>query len=497
MSKYIIAIDQGTTSSRVCLFNKNGQLVDQVQKEFQQIFPKPDWVEHDADEIWQSVVFCLKEILTKYSSNDIDSIGITNQRETVVLWDKQTGSPVYNAIVWQDKRTDKTCSSLRKSNGAFVKKATGLVIDPYFSGTKIKWVLDNVKETKSLMKEKRLLAGTIDTYLIWKLTHGAVHATDVSNASRTLLMNLKTRNWDETCLKIFGVPKTILPEIKKSNAQFGSIECREIKPMLAKSLTIHGVAGDQQAALFGQVCFEKGMSKCTFGTGSFILYNIGNQIKYSSHGLLTTLAWELEGEKPMYAFEGGAFICGAAVGWLRDNLGIIESAKEIEDLANKVETTEGVIFVSALSGLGAPYWKDNAKGRIVGLTRKSNKNHIARATLESMSLQNLDIIQVMEKDSGKKLLELKTDGGAAKNDLLMQFQSDFLQKKVLRAHVVETTALGAAFLSGLGSGFWKSKADLKKTWKWDKEFFPKKKSKAIKETIQNWDKAVRNLIKEL
>jgi glycerol kinase len=497
MSKYIISIDQGTTSSRVCLFNKTGQLVDQVQKEFRQIFPKPDWVEHDAEEIWQTVVHCLKEIFTKYSSQDIDSVGITNQRETVVLWDKKTGQPVYNAIVWQDKRTDKTCQKLRKTNGTYVKKATGLVIDPYFSGTKIKWILDNVPETRSLLKDDRLRAGTIDTFLIWKLTNGSSHATDVSNASRTLLMNLKTRDWDNQCLKIFGVPKSILPEIRKSNALFGSIECAEIKPSLKSSLRIHGVAGDQQAALFGQVCFEKGMSKCTFGTGSFILYNIGNQIKYSKNGLLTTLAWELEGEKPMYAFEGGAFICGAAVVWLRDNLGLFAASKDIEVMASSVDSTEGVIFVSALSGLGAPYWKDSAKGRIVGLTRKSNKYHLARATLESMSLQNLDIIKIMEKESGKKLLELKTDGGAAKNDLLMQFQSDFLQKKVLRAHVLETTALGAAFLSGLGSGFWKSKAELKKTWAWDKEFFPKKKTKALTETIQNWDKAVRNMIKEL
>tara|TARA_B110001454_G_scaffold171291_1_gene161987 strand:- start:15355 stop:16848 length:1494 start_codon:yes stop_codon:yes gene_type:complete len=497
MSKYIISIDQGTTSSRVCLFNKNGQLVDQVQKEFRQIFPKPDWVEHDAEEIWQTVVYCLKEILTKYSAADIDSVGITNQRETVVLWDKQTGKPVHNAIVWQDKRTDKICSKLRKANGKYVKAVTGLVIDPYFSGTKIRWMLDNVLETKSLLKEKRLLAGTIDTYLIWKLTKGAVHATDVSNASRTLLMSLKTREWDAKCLKIFGVPASVLPEIRKSNSFFGAIECNEIRNLLSKALNIHGVAGDQQAALFGQVCFEKGMSKCTFGTGSFILYNIGNQIKYSNSGLLTTIAWELEGEKPFYAFEGGAFVCGAAVGWLRDNLGILKESKEIEAMALQVETTEGVIFVSALSGLGAPYWKDNAKGRIVGLTRKSNKYHLARATLESMSLQNLDIIKVMEKESGKKLLELKTDGGAAKNNLLMQFQSDFLQKKVLRAHVVETTALGAAFLSGLGSGFWKSKSELKSTWKWDKEFFPKKKSKGIAETIRNWDRAVRHLIEEL
>lgn len=497
MSKFIIAIDQGTTSTRVCLFNKSGQLVDQVQKEFPQIFPKPDWVEHDANEIWKTLVFCLKEILTKYSSGDIDSVGITNQRETVVLWDKQTGKPVYNAIVWQDKRTDKICKRLRGSKGAYVKKTTGLVIDPYFSGTKIKWILDNVLATRSLLKEKRLLAGTIDSFLIWKLTKGAVHATDVSNASRTLLMSLKSRNWDEKCLKIFGVPSQVLPEIRKSNSHFGDLSCDEIKPLLSRSIVIHGVAGDQQAALFGQVCFEKGMSKCTFGTGSFILYNIGDEIKLSSYGLLTTLAWELNGEKPVYAFEGGAFICGAAVMWLRDNLGLISKSKEIEDLAKKVETTEGVIFVSALSGLGAPYWKDSAKGRILGLTRKSNKYHLARATLESMALQNLDIIKVMEKESQKKLLELKTDGGAAKNDLLMQLQSDFLQKKVVRAHIVETTALGAAFLSGLGTGFWKSKSEIKKMWKWDKEFFPKKKSKVLSETVKNWDQSVKNLIEEL
>lgn len=497
MSKYIIAIDQGTTSSRVCVFDRNGQLVDQVQQEFRQIFPKPNWVEHDADEIWQSVLYCLKEIFKKYSSGDIDSVGITNQRETVVLWDKQTGKPVYHAIVWQDKRTDKICQKLRKTSGSYIKKTTGLVIDPYFSGTKIKWVLDNVAETRSLLKENRLLVGTMDTFLIWKLTKGAVHATDVSNASRTLLMNLKSRQWDQKCLKVFGVPLKILPEIRKSNSFFGNIECTELKNLLNRSLSIHGVAGDQQAALFGQVCFEKGMSKCTFGTGSFILYNIGSEIKQSSFGLLTTVAWELENEKPVYAFEGGAFICGAAVGWLRDNLGLISASKEVETLANQVESTEGVIFISALSGLGAPYWKDSAKGRILGLTRKSNKNHLARATLESMALQNLDIIKVMEKDSGKKLLELKTDGGAGKNNLLMQFQSDFLQKKVVRAFISETTALGAAFLSGLGSGFWKSKTEIKKTWKWDKEFFPKKKSKQITETIQNWDRAVKNLIGEL
>ncbi|MBL7542980.1 MAG: glycerol kinase GlpK [Bdellovibrionaceae bacterium] len=497
MSKYIISIDQGTTSSRVCLFNKSGQLVDQVQKEFRQIFPRPDWVEHDPEEIWQSVVFCLKEILTKYSSGDIDAVGITNQRETVVLWDKQTGKSVYNAIVWQDKRTDAVCRKQRKPNGAYVKKTTGLVIDPYFSGTKIRWILDNVPETRSLLKENRLCAGTIDTFLIWKLTKGNTHATDVSNASRTLLMSLKSRNWDEKCLKIFGVPKAILPEIRKSNSFFGTIVCDEIKNLLSRSLNIHGVAGDQQAALFGQVCFETGTSKCTFGTGSFILYNIGTKIKYSKQGLLTTLAWELENEKPVYAFEGGAFICGAAVVWLRDNLGLFAQSKDIEKMALQVDSTEGVIFVSALSGLGAPYWKDNAKGRISGLTRKSNKYHLARATLESMSLQNLDIIKVMEAESGKKLLELKTDGGAAKNDLLMQFQSDFLQKKVIRAHILETTALGAAFLAGLGSGFWSSKSELKKTWRWDKEFFPKKKSKVILDTIQNWNQAVRNLIKEL
>lgn len=497
MSKYIISIDQGTTSSRVCVFDKNGQLVDKVQKEFRQIFPKPDWVEHDVDEIWQSVVFCLKEILTKYSSVDIDSVGITNQRETIVLWDKQTGKAVYNAIVWQDKRTDRTCLKLRKTYGKYVKKTSGLVIDPYFSGTKIKWILDNVVETRSLLKENRLLAGTIDSFLIWKLTKGTVHATDVSNASRTLLMSLKTRQWDEKSLKIFGVPRKILPEIKKSNSLFGSIECPELKSSLSKSLLIHGVAGDQQAALFGQMCFEKGMSKCTFGTGSFILYNVGTEIKQSNYGLLTTLAWELEGEKPVYAFEGGAFVCGAAVSWLRDNLGVLSVSKEIEKMASQVASSEGVIFISALSGLGAPYWKDNAKGRILGLTRKSNKNHLARATLESMALQNLDIIKVMEKESGKKLMELKTDGGAAKNNLLMQFQSDFLQKKVVRAAIIETTALGAAFLSGLGNGFWKTKAEIKKTWKWDKEFFPNKKSKEQTETIKNWDQAIKNLLEEV
>lgn len=494
MSKYILSIDQGTTSSRVCLFDKSGHLVDQAQKEFPQIFPKPGWVEHNPEEIWNSVVFCLSEILKRHSADDIFSVGITNQRETVVAWDRDTGKAVYNAIVWQCRRTSEICKKL-KPYEAKVKKITGLVLDPYFSGTKIRWILNEVAEAKKLYKEKKLLVGTIDTYLIWKLTSGKSHVTDVTNASRTLLMDLKTRQWSSECLKIFKFTKDILPEIKPSNSFFGLIQCDELKAFITKPISIHGVAGDQQAALFGQACFQEGSAKCTFGTGSFILFNTGNKISYSKKGLLTTLAWELEGEKPTYALEGGAFNCGSVVQWLRDNLNMLSNSSEIEELANSVSSSEGVEFVPALTGLGAPYWKEDATGIIVGLTRKTTKGHLLRAALESLALQNVDIIEVMKAETKSKLKFLKTDGGAAKNNLLMQLQADYLNTTVMRSSIIETTALGVAYLAGLGSGFWTSKKELENVWKADRDFEPAMNKKQFVKRYESWKHAIQLTLK--
>lgn len=489
MSNYILSIDQGTTSSRVCLFDKSGHLVDQAQKEFTQIFPKPGWVEHNPEEIWSSVVYCLSEIFKRHHPEDIFSVGITNQRETTVAWHKETGKPVYNAIVWQCRRTSDLCKKLKPSEKK-IKKITGLVLDPYFSGTKIRWIIDQVKEAKELLKNKKLLVGTIDTYLIWKLTSGKVHATDVTNASRTLLMDLKTRKWSPECLKIFKFPLEILPEIKPSNAFFGLIQCHELKAFLAKPISIHGVAGDQQAALFGQACFQVGSAKCTFGTGSFILYNTGNKITYSKKGLLTTLAWELEGEKPIYALEGGAFNCGSVVQWFRDNLNMLNSSDEIEAQANSVNSSEGVEFVPALTGLGAPHWQEDARGLMLGLTRKTTKAHMLRAALESLALQNVDIIQVMQQETNLKLKFLKTDGGAAKNNLLMQLQSDYLSTPVMRSKIIETTALGVAYMAGIGSGFWQSKKDLENIWLGDRDFSPKMKKSDFTKRYLSWKKAI-------
>jgi glycerol kinase len=490
MSKYILSIDQGTTSSRACLFDKTGHLVDQVQKDFPQIFPKPGWVEHNPEEIWNSVVFCLSELLKKHNPEDIFSVGITNQRETVVAWNKETGKPVYNAIVWQCRRTSEICKKLKPSEKK-LNKITGLVLDPYFSATKIRWILNEVKEAKELLKNKKLIVGTIDTFLIWKLTGGKSHVTDVTNASRTLLMDLKSRKWSQECLKIFKFPESLLPEIKPSNAFFGHINCNELKSFLTKPISIHGVAGDQQAALFGQACFQTGSAKCTFGTGSFILYNTGNKITYSKKGLLTTLAWELEGEKPVYALEGGAFNCGSVVQWLRDNLNMLTNSNEIEEIANSVSSSEGVEFVPALTGLGAPYWKEDATGLIHGLTRKTTKAHFLRATLESLALQNVDIIEVMQLETKSKLKFLKTDGGAAKNNLLMQLQSDYLNTQVMRSKIIETTALGVAYMAGLGAGFWVSKKDIENIWQVDRDFSPKLSKKDFSKRYSSWKSAIK------
>ncbi len=477
---YIMSIDQGTTSSRAVLLNHDGRLVAQASREFRQIFPQPGWVEHNADEIWESVLGAIKDTLAKakVNPNQIHSIGITNQRETVVVWDRLTGHPMGHAIVWQDRRTAVECERIKKTSKAnWIHKKTGLLVDPYFSATKLSFVLKKIKD------KKNLLAGTIDTFLIWKLTGGKSHFTDVSNASRTMLMNLKTLNWDPELLSFFKIPASVLPEIRPSNSNFGkTVDVGS----LPSGIPITGVAGDQQAALFGQTCFAAGEAKCTFGTGSFILFNTGSKIVFSKFKMLTTVAWQLHGEKAVYALEGGAFICGAAVQWLRDGLKIISRSDEMEALASSTPDNGGLTFIPALTGLGAPHWRPEARGMLAGLTRGTTRAHIARATLQAMALQNVEILNAMEKDLKKKLKSLKVDGGATANNLLMQMQSDFSGVRVERPLILETTALGAAFLAGLGSGFWKSQAEIKKLYLKDKEFTPVLNTSKRKAILDHW-----------
>lgn len=491
MSSYIIAIDQGTTSTRVCLFDQDGRLVQQSQKEFQQIFPKPGWVEHDANEIWHTTLETLQSATKGLRPQDIKAIGITNQRETVVVWDSKTGQPIYNAIVWQCRRTEKECQKLRQQKlDRKIFQKTGLIVDPYFSATKIQWILKNVPGAKQRAQKKELRAGTIDTFLLWKLTEGKSHKTDVSNASRTMLMNLKTLKWDPELMSLFQISDSLMAEICPSNSNFGEVTGLSFLP---SGLPIHSLLGDQQAALFGQMATEPGEAKCTFGTGSFILLNTGHQIIYSKAKLLTTVAWQLENKKPVFALEGGAFICGAAVQWLRDGLELIHKSSEVEDLAAQVNSSEGVDFVPALVGLGAPYWKPEARGLLTGLTRGSTKAHVAYATLEAMALQNRDILQAMEQDMKKKMRQLKVDGGAAKNNLLMQMQSDYLGCEVLRPVVFETTALGAAFMAGLGQGLYSSISNLKKIWKLDMSFETKITKQARQLRLKRWQRALRQV----
>jgi len=450
MEKYIISIDQGTTSCRTILFNSKGSIVDQEQQEFNQILPKKGWVEHDPIEIWETQLQTLEKLLEKNNLThlQIESIGITNQRETTVLWDRKTGKPVYNAIVWQDNRTIEFCEDLKSKNKeSLIKTKTGLVLDSYFSGSKINWILKNIPETKNLIENDQLLFGTIDTWLIWNLTKGEIHATDVSNASRTLIYNINDLSWDNELLEMFEIPKSILPKVKESSDNYGSWNWN------GTDIPIHGVAGDQQAALFGQCCFNSGMVKNTYGTGCFMLMNTGENPVYSQNGLLTTIAWSLNG-KVQYALEGSVFIAGAAVQWLRDSLQIINSAQETEELAKK-SGDDDVIFVPAFSGLGAPYWNMQSKGAIFGLTRDTGINEICKATLESLAFQSRDVILAMEKDANMKLNSLAVDGGACENGYLMQFQADILQTEVKRPDVIESTALGAAYLAGLYSGFYK------------------------------------------
>lgn len=494
MAKYILAIDQGTTGTTVALVDQRGQLKAAVNHEFPQIYPKPGWVEHHPEEIWASVVEGIRVVLNqnKRLAKDVVGIGITNQRETTLLWNRDNGEPLYNAIVWQCRRTTDFCEKLKqKGLEAEVKRRTGLVLDPYFSGSKFNWLLNNAPRAKSLLIKGQVMGGTIDTYLIWRLTQGESHVTDVTNASRTSLMNLKTARWDRQMLETFGVPRDILPEIVPSSGVMG--RTRGV-PGLPDGIPIAGVAGDQQAALFGQACFSAGDAKCTFGTGSFILMNTGDTPVRSKAGLLSTMAWQLSGEKPTYALEGGAFICGAAVQWLRDEMQFIKAAPEVEALAGTVSDHGGVEFVPALTGLGAPWWKPEARGTITGLTRGAHRGHIARATLDAMALQNVDILVAMEKDLGKRMKPLRVDGGAAQNDLLMQIQADLLGRKLIRPQMIETTVAGASYLAGLGVGLWESKQEIRDVWQVERDFSVTMSPAARKKRVANWHGAIRQTL---
>ena len=492
MKNYILSLDQGTTSSRAIVFDKSGSIVSLAQKEFTQIFPLPGWVEHDPQEIWSSQIGVAAEAISQagLNSNDIAAIGITNQRETTVVWDKETGKPVYNAIVWQDRRTAVFCDQLKKQNlENTIREKTGLVIDAYFSATKINWILKNVEGAREKAEEGKLAFGTVDAWLIWNLTKGKVHATDITNASRTMLFNINTQKWDDDLLKIFEIPESMLPEVKQSSEIFGTTSAA----LFSAEIPIGGVAGDQQSALFGQMCTSPGMVKNTYGTGCFMLMNIGDKPIISKNNLLTTIAWKLNGQV-QYALEGSIFSAGSAVQWLRDELGIIKSSSEVETLAKQVEDNGGVYFVPAFTGLGAPYWNQHARGILVGITRGSKAAHIARATLESIAYQTMEVLKAMEADSGISIKELRVDGGATVNDLLMQFQSDVLNTKVTRPQITETTAMGAAFLAGLAVGFWKDLNEISDHWKIEKCFEPKQSDVKMLENTKGWKRAVKAAI---
>ena len=489
MPNYILALDQGTTSSRAVLFDNKGNLIAVAQKEFTQIFPRPGWVEHDPEEIWETQLATAKEVIAtaKIPVNDIAAIGITNQRETTVVWDRNTGKPIYNAIVWQDRRTANFCDDLKaKGLATTIQQKTGLVVDAYFSGTKIKWILDHVAAAREKAIKGELCFGTIDTWLLWKLTGGKIHATDVSNASRTMLCNIETGQWDGELEKIVDVPGNMLPQIRSSSEVYGNTMLLDGKT----EIPIAGIAGDQQAALFGQLCTQPGMVKNTYGTGCFMLMNTGEKMIPSHNNLLTTIAWKIDGITH-YALEGSVFIGGAVVQWLRDGLGITRSSADVEALAQKVETTDGVYVVPAFAGLGAPYWNQHARGTITGLTRGSTAAHIARAAVESIAYQTMDVLKAMEADSGISIKELRVDGGATKNDLLMQFQSDMLNIKVVRPIVTETTALGAAYLAGLAVGFWKSIDELQQQWQIEKVFTAAITESKRNDLTKGWQDAVK------
>ncbi len=489
MSKYIMALDAGTTSNRCILFDEKGEICSIAQKEFTQYFPKPGWVEHDANEIWSSQLGVAVEAMAKLGigADDIAAIGITNQRETTIVWDKSTGEPVYNAIVWQCRRTSEYCDTLKdKGLTDKFREKTGLIIDAYFSGTKLKWILDNVDGVRERAEKGELLFGTVETWLIWKLTKGKAHVTDYSNASRTLLFNIKDLTWDKEILEELNIPESMLPEPKPSSCVYGYSDAS----FFGKEIPIAGAAGDQQAALFGQTCFNPGEAKNTYGTGCFMLMNTGETPVYSQNGLVTTIAWGLDG-KVNYALEGSIFVAGASIQWLRDELRIIESAADSEYMAKKVKDTNGCYVVPAFTGLGAPYWDQYARGTIVGLSRGVNKYHIIRATLESIGYQVNDVLHAMKADSGIDLAALKVDGGASANDFLMQFQSDIINAPVKRPSCVETTAMGAAYLAGLAVGYWNSKEDVIKNWAIDKVFSPIMGEDQRERKIKGWNKAVK------
>lgn len=485
---FILALDQGTSSSRAIIFDERGRIISSAQKEFRQIFPKTGWVEHDPLEIWHSQREMAIEAIqkAKLNSSEIAAVGITNQRETTVVWNKQTGEPIYHAIVWQDRRTAAFCDEIRRSYGEIIKEKTGLETDAYFSASKINWILENLPTAKMLAENGDLGFGTIDSWLVWKLTNGEKHLTDVSNASRTMLFNIKELVWDDELLKIFNIPRQILPEVKSSSEIFGEIESIDE----LKGIKIAGIAGDQQAALFGQLCFEKGSAKSTYGTGCFMLQNTGENLVKSENKLLTTVAWKI-GDKTEYALEGSVFIGGAVIQWLRDGLEIIEKSTDVESLVDSVEDNGGVYFVPAFAGLGSPFWDQNARGLIIGLTRGTGKAHIARAAVESICFQTADLIEAFGADSKINLPELRVDGGAAKNDSLLQFQSDILQIPVIRPKITETTALGAAYLAGLAVGVWQNKNELSENSEIDKIFEPKMSRDQAENLKSKWNEAVK------
>lgn len=493
MGKYVMALDQGTTSSRCILFNEKGLIQSVAQKEFTQIYPKAGWVEHDPMEIWSTQISVAVEAMQKVNASapDIAAIGITNQRETTVVWDKNTGKPVYNAIVWQCRRTAGFCDELKAEGfDKIIREKTGLIVDAYFSGTKVKWILDNVPGAREEAEKGNLLFGNIDTWLIWNLTKGKVHVTDYSNASRTMLFNIHTLEWDKEILERMNIPASMLPEAKPSSCLYGYTDAA----LLGGEIAIGGAAGDQQAALFGQVCHKPGTAKNTYGTGCFMLMNTGEKAVESKNGLLTTIAWGADG-KVEYALEGSIFIAGAAIQWLRDELKIIDKASDSEGLAASVEDTNGVYVVPAFVGLGAPYWDQYARGAIVGLTRGAKKEHLIRATLESLAYQTNDVLKAMEEDSGIKLEALKVDGGACANNFLMQFQADILGVQVDRPEVIETTALGAAYLAGLAVGYWKDKEDISKNWAISRSFTPDMCKDRREDLLNGWHEAVNRSLK--
>lgn len=489
MKKYILALDQGTTSSRAIVFAHDGSIVSVAQKEFTQIFPQPGWVEHDPEEIWSTQLGVAAEAITKagLTTEQIHAIGITNQRETTVVWDRKTGKPVYNAIVWQDRRTADFCDELKRKNlHILIQQRTGLVVDAYFSASKIKWILDHVEGARTRAEKGELCFGTIDSWLLWNLTKGQVHVTDVSNASRTMLMNLQTLQWDGELEKIFDIPGNMLPQIRSSSEVYGTTQ----NILTATNIPIAGIAGDQQSALFGQMCTKQGMVKNTYGTGCFMLMNTGEKAVISRNNLLTTVAWKING-KTEYALEGSVFIAGAVVQWLRDGLGIIRSSGDVEKLAAKVADSEGVYLVPAFTGLGAPYWNQHARGTMVGMTRGTTAAHIAKAALDSIAYQTVDVLKAMEADAGISIAELRVDGGATVNNLLMQFQSDVLHTNVVRPQITETTALGAAYLAGLATGYWSSIDEIQQQWKVERKFEPLMDDEKRTALYNGWLKAVK------